>query len=120
MSRRDRQSVIMVVEDEPKVAEVAVIVIQSLGYVVFWCNSAKTAFKRIGHCDLVFTDLSMPEDSGLDLIKWIRAAGNDIPIVATTGNTGVLEVTLEHGASATIPKPWVRDDLQRTLAELLG
>ena len=110
----------MVVEDEPEVAEVSFIVIHSLGYDIFWCNSAKTAFKRIGHCDLVFTDLTMEEDSGLDLIDWIRAAGADVPIVATTGNTEVLEVALEHGANATIPKPWVRDDLRRTLTELLG
>ena len=120
MLHNDRKSVIMIVEDEPEVAEVGIAFAQMLGYEVFWCCSAEEAFERIGHCDLVFTDIFLQGDSGLDLIERIRAAGNEIPIVATAGNPAFLGEALRAGANATIPKPWARDALRRTFAELLG
>ena len=116
----DRKPVIMVVEDEPEVAEVGIMFAHTSGYEVFWCRSAEDAIERIGHCDLVFTDIFLQGDSGLDLIKRIRTAGNEIPIVATAGNTAILEEAIEAGANAIIPKPWKRDTLQRTFTELLG
>ena len=116
----DRKSVIMVVEDEPEVAEVAIMIAQTLGYEVFWCRSVEAAFERIGQCDLVFTDMFLQGDSGLDLIERIRAEGNGIPIVATAGNEALLGKALKAGANVSIPKPWRQDDLRRTFAELLG
>ena len=116
----DRKSVIMVVEDEPEVAEVGIEVAQMLGYEVFWCCSAEEVFESMEHCDLVFTDILLQGESGLDLIERIRTAGNEIPIVATAGNPAFLGEALKAGANATIPKPWARDALRRTFAELLG
>ena len=91
-----------------------------LGYDVFWCRTAETAFERIEHCDLVFTDIFLQGDSGIDLIERIRVAGNEIPIVATAGNEALLGKALKAGANASIPKPWKQDTLRRTFAELLG
>ena len=75
---------------------------------------------RLRECDLVFTDLAMDIVSGLELIKWIRGEGYDLPIVATSGNVGSLPLAQEAGANVCIPKPWELDVLKRTFAELLG
>ena len=112
MQRNDRKMVVMVVEDDALVAEVATTLIDSLGYDVFWCRSVGDAMERIHHCDLVFADILLPGKSGLELIEWIRAEGVDIPILATSGNHTQLAQAMFAGANAVIPKPWLTDVLK--------
>jgi CheY-like chemotaxis protein len=39
------------------------------------------------HYDLVLTDLNMPQMSGTELIQQMRAEGNSIPVILTSGNS---------------------------------
>ena len=116
----NRKPVIMIVENEPELCELGVSIAHGLGYMAFACSSAEEAVERIGECDLVFTDIMLSGKSGIDLIREIRAAGNDIPIVATSGLEENLFESRNAGANASIPKPWLREDLRRTFAELIG
>ena len=58
--------------------------------------------------DLLILDLNLPDGSGLDLLRQLRAEGEDVPIILLTANDLELdEVTgLEAGADDYITKPF--------------
>lgn len=58
--------------------------------------------------DLLILDINLPDGSGLDLLRQVRAAGNVMPVILLTANDLELdEVTgLEAGADDYITKPF--------------
>ena len=77
------------------------------------------------HFDLVITDLIMPEKEGLETIADIRKSCADLPIIAISGGGRVgpmdyLETARFIGADATLAKPFGRQELITTVAELLA
>jgi two-component system chemotaxis response regulator CheY len=58
--------------------------------------------------DAVLMDWSMPNMSGLDAVKAIRSAGNQVPIVMVTAASEAVHVqeALEAGANSYIVKPF--------------
>lgn len=81
---------ILVVDDEPVIRAFVVKVLQGHGYAVAPASGADEAFgllknseERIG---LLLTDLNMPDRNGLDLIRDVRKARPDIPVIAMSGN----------------------------------
>lgn len=70
--------------------------------------------------DVVLADLEMPDLSGMDLVRHIRALRGEsasVPIVAITANitTGVIERCLQAGMDGYLSKPVMPEDLQRTI-----
>jgi DNA-binding NtrC family response regulator len=57
------------------------------GYTVECISDAASAFIKLSieAFDLVLTDLMMPGMSGTDLLRMIRKAENDIPVIVLTG-----------------------------------
>ena len=86
-SRRGER--ILLVDDEPDVLEVEQQVLENLGYHVEACPSPQEALRRFradpGAFDLLFTDQSMPDMSGLELAASLRALRPDLPVVLCTG-----------------------------------
>jgi PAS domain S-box-containing protein len=80
---------VLVVEDDPVVAELAEDLIAELGYkthVVASSAEALDALSRRGPFDLVFSDVIMPGGlSGLELARRIRARHPELPVLLTTG-----------------------------------
>ena len=58
--------------------------------------------------DLLILDINLPDGSGLELLRQLRAAGNSTPVILLTANDLELdEVTgLEAGADDYITKPF--------------
>lgn len=78
---------IMVVDDEPDMCEVLGMQLSRAGYRVECISDATSAFIKLSiePFDLVLTDLMMPGMSGTDLLRMIRKAENDIPVIVLTG-----------------------------------
>jgi DNA-binding response OmpR family regulator len=72
--------------------------------------------------DLMLLDAMMPRKSGLDVLRELRAAGSEIPvlIVSAHGETAAPAGSREAGASAYLGKPIDFDELLGRIAELLG
>ena len=72
--------------------------------------------------DLIITDLNLPGDSGLDLIRTAKTHHPKTPILTTTGYSApkYLHSALREGADDVLMKPIERDDLLRKLLYLLG
>ena len=70
--------------------------------------------------DLVVTDLSMPNMSGIDLTQEIRKTDKKIPILLSTGH---MELEDEHtysnsGISHFIQKPWTAIELRKKIIQI--
>ena len=88
-------------------------------------QDAKTAGKLAAGepFDLIITDIYMPDRDGLDLIRDLRRLSPGIPFVAMSGMTGqlnMLKVAKHLGASHTLQKPFLAQDLLAAVEALIG
>ena len=67
--------------------------------------------------DIVFMDHRMPEMSGIDVTKAIRASGNTVPIIALTASaiSDLKRKMLAAGMNDCLSKPIIKSELMRIL-----
>jgi len=115
---------VMVVDDDEVNLLLAKEVIAMYGGCPVLCNSAKAAFAHLQHgtVDLIFLDVHMPEMTGLELAKRIRAhehlwKAKRCPIVALTASAMTSEIAacLEHGMDDVVLKPFAFETLKLML-----
>jgi len=72
------------------------------------------------HHNIVMTDYFMPEMSGVDMIRQLRADGFDGPIIGVTAATIGEQIgeMLNAGADLVLPKPLTKDSFIGAIAEL--
>lgn len=104
----------LVVEDEPKIAQVARDYLERAGFTVALAGDAKTALAQVRSAkpDLVVLDLGLPDQDGLDVIRTVRASSR-VPIVVLTarGDEPDRVVGLELGADDYVVKPFSPSEL---------
>jgi signal transduction histidine kinase/DNA-binding response OmpR family regulator len=102
---------ILFVDDEPALGSVGKKMLERLGYRVTVKLNALETIAAIrdqpGMFDLVITDLTMPGMDGLKLGSQLRQLQPGLPIILTTGYTGVMtdEKVREMGFRELIVKP---------------
>lgn len=71
--------------------------------------------------DLILTDLKMPQLSGLDLIRELRAAGELMPVLVLTGHADeqMHASLLRAGAQDYLSKPFSPDELRARVGNLV-
>lgn len=75
-----------------------------------------------GQFDLVLTDWNMPNKSGIELARDIRATGSTAPIIMVTTEaekSRVLEA-IQAGVNDYLVKPFTADDLRKKLEKFVG
>jgi len=119
---------ILVVEDEPSIAEVVGLYLRRSGYDVIFAKDGLEAQNKIeSHSpDLIIMDLMLPIIDGFELTRWLRDQ-SDTPIIMLTArrDEGDRIAGLEMGADDYILKPFspqevvsrVRAVLRRTKPE---
>ena len=100
---------IIVVEDDPSVAELVTLYLKNAGFVVEHCGTAteaRTAFAR-GTPACVILDLGLPDADGLDLFAELRRS-HDAPVIALTARAeDVQKISgLEAGLDDYLTKPF--------------
>jgi CheY-like chemotaxis protein len=123
LHRGDGQ-VVMIVDDEPLLIELAEGMIIGLGYASLAFSSsarASEAFDSGLKVDLLLTDEDMPGLSGSELVSAIRTKGWDIPVVMMSGNvtTPLKQRARANRVCALISKPFSRELLAATIARCL-
>ena len=105
---------ILVVEDEPSIAEVVGLYLQRAGYQVQTAADGKiaTTILEKGIPDLVILDLMLPEIDGLSLTRWLRDR-SDVPIIMLTARREEIDriAGLEMGADDYVVKPFSPQEL---------
>jgi two-component system NtrC family sensor kinase len=120
-SAPQRTGTVLLVEDNPAVAEVASSYFQQLGYVVRPVASASEALESLGRdqkIELVFSDILMPGGmNGLELGRTIRRLHPDMPVLLTTGLSTSATEALQQGF-ALLQKPFDLAALEQALLDL--
>ncbi|MBV9927004.1 MAG: sigma-54-dependent Fis family transcriptional regulator [Acidobacteria bacterium] len=107
-ARRQR---ILVVDDEDGITGALELILGEGGYEVRTAGSGAEAARRLGEgapFDLVFTDLRLPDATGIELLDRIKGDAPDTQVILMTAH-GSLDVTIEaikHGAYYYIEKPF--------------
>ena len=100
---------IMIVDDEPQVAEVLATSLQRQGHRTTVVHSGQEAIDRIkgGAYDALFLDVSMPGINGLQVLEEVRRTRPHLAVVVITGNATPeqVEEVKRLGAVDVIPKP---------------
>ena len=118
---RQASATVLLVEDNPAVADASAGLLEQLGYTVRWASDAETALAEIeaDGIDLVFSDIIMPgKMDGLKLALTIRERNPTLPILLTTGYSE----SAKHVRSAfpVLRKPYQLHELSRELSKLTG
>ena len=91
-----RDGRVLLVEDDPLIAEVVASALQDTGFRVQRCISADDALRYVragGHLDVVFSDVLTGGDlNGLQLVEVLRKEFPALPVVLTTGYVESLRV----------------------------
>lgn len=114
-----KHATILAVDDEPGIRNVLANLLKTQGHTVEVASSGYEALDQLQELevDIVFTDHGMPGMNGRQLAQSIRQLNPDMPIVLVTGDTE-FEDPFED-INAVIGKPFLLDDLQRVINELV-
>ena len=114
----------LLAEDEPHVSNALVTYLEWLGCEVTEVTDTATALEAMSRevFDLVITDLMMPGEGGLAVLRAARSAASPMPVLVMTGRgESELEEQLgEAGVVAVLRKPFGLKTLAATAAALLG
>lgn len=120
-----RQFTILVVDDEPLVLETAAELLQTRGHRVLVAASGAAALAMVQTVrpDLMLVDHYMPEMSGLELVRLLKAAPatQSIAIVALTAAISEVANELSRaGCIGFIPKPIDPTEFGQLIADILS
>ena len=109
---------VLAVDDDSLVLFNTTAMLEDLGHVALDATSGAQALAilRREKVDLVITDQSMPQMTGMQLLEAIRAEWPTLPVILATGYA-----ELPGGAGAGLPrlgKPFSEDELARAIAAL--
>jgi signal transduction histidine kinase len=116
---------ILLVEDEKSVCEFTAKGLNRNGYVVFTAHNAREAFelfqKEEGNFDLIFSDVGLPGQSGLEFVEQIQADTPDLKLLLSSGYTdhkSQWPIIREKGFKF-LQKPYALTDLLRVIKDIV-
>jgi DNA-binding NtrC family response regulator len=115
---------ILVVDDEIRYRELYARVLRNAGFAVHEAGSAAEALLHMDTSipDMIVSDVRMPGESGLDLLRRVREARPELPFLLVTAYADVREAVdaLKLGAVDYLAKPVDLDELLAAVRDTLG
>ena len=113
----------LLIEDEPGVAKAIELILMTEGFDVYSTDLGEEGidFGKICNCDIILLDLNLPDMSGHTVLKRLRAAGVNTPVLILTGNTELDSKISSFGLGADdyVTKPFNRDELTARIHAIL-
>ena len=114
---------ILIVEDEPAVARSLQYGLEFEGYIVTWAETGESALDIV-HTqtpDIILLDIRLPDISGFDICRQLRAEGFRMPILMLTARDEAIDkiLGLELGADDYVVKPYDLRELVARIRSLL-
>ncbi len=112
---------LLVVEDDPQLARLLTSALGREGYTLWLADNGLDAVQMAPQADLMLLDLGLPGLGGLEVIRELREAGWNLPIlvISAQGTEEIRVRALELGADDYLTKPMsVREMVARVRALL--
>jgi DNA-binding NtrC family response regulator len=121
---RVEKNVILVIDDEPSIADALKIILEDKGYDVLVAGTGLSGVEqsRQHRVDLIITDLQLPDISGLEVLSAIRERDPQSAVIMMTAH-GTPEVSAEatrRGAYTVLPKPFLPSEVLNQVAAALS
>jgi two-component system cell cycle sensor histidine kinase/response regulator CckA len=117
---------ILLVDDEPALAQATTLSLARLGYRVTGVHSAAEALTSFrvqrGDIDLVITDLTMPGMNGIELANSLHEIEPELPIILASGFGGMRTANFANGPGqrAVLQKPFTTEMLAGAVRQMLA
>ena len=116
---------VLVVDDQPNALNLIKDMLKSIGVTaVLTAGDAADALELLKDrgdlVDVVLCDWSMPEMSGLDLLKEVRELRPDLPFIMVTGTADPSSVLAakDGGVTGYINKPFSSEELRKKMSSV--
>jgi len=109
---------ILLIDDEPALLKA----LEQSGFRVFTARSGREATAKISEhpVDLLITDLNMPDEDGIEIIRRLRKNHPQLKVIAMSGTFGpnIMTIAQKLGADATLSKPMTAAQLLECIRRL--
>ncbi len=121
-AKNDARARVLLVEDSDLVRETTIEFLQELGFAVIAVDSAEAAVTTLEseRFDILFTDISLPGMSGVQLVKLARERAPGQRCVISSGYGSDLGRHTFGSGVVVLGKPYDLAALENTLDGLLG
>jgi DNA-binding response OmpR family regulator len=102
---------VLVVDDDRRLRHLVQVILEGDGFVVYGEEDGERLLAKVRQLrpDLVLLDLAMAHVSGLDALRTLRSAGEDVPVVMLSASTepALMVAAFEAGADDYVTKPFI-------------
>ena len=113
---------ILVIEDEPAIADTLVYALKTEGFGPEWCSTGRAGLAALANksFSLVVLDVGLPDTTGFEICKAIRAK-SAVPIIFLTARSSELDrvLGLELGGDDYLVKPFSPRELTARVKAIL-
>lgn len=109
---------ILIIDDEELARFTMREILEGAGYEVIEAKNGNQglAYQKAQPCDLVITDIIMPEKEGVETIIEMKRDFPNVPIIAISGggrtrNLDFLKLAKQYGAGKILAKPFSEEEL---------
>ena len=118
---------ILVTDDSRVMRQIVIRTLRQAGYDdhdIVEAVDGRDAFDKVGSekPDLVLSDWNMPEMTGIECLRALRASGSQVPFgfVTSEGSDDMRSTASAAGALFLIAKPFTADTFEDHLAPVIG
>lgn len=123
MEQKKNSATILIVDDDDLIRMSLSVLISSLGFNCIVASDGKEAMEVLekSNCDLVLSDIVMPNMDGLELLKGIRENYPETDVILATGyeDRANYAAVIQAGAIDFIKKPIDNSELEAKLARAM-
>src|SRR5580765_2715034 len=114
---------ILVVDDEPNIADNLRLTLNNAGYEVETAGNMVSAMVRLEEreCSLALVDLILPDGDGLHLLRLLKAKDPSLEVIIMTGHSSIAKAVeaTKQGAFYFVAKPFNTDEMLMLVGKAL-
>jgi two-component system nitrogen regulation response regulator NtrX len=115
------QKRILIVDDEENIGRSLRLILEREGYAVTTCVNLAEAKAHPARADAYLIDVRLPDGSGIDLVRWMKANDVASPMLMISGHGTIADAVeaTRAGAFDFLEKPLSRDKVLLSLRHAL-
>jgi two-component system nitrogen regulation response regulator NtrX len=112
---------LLIVDDEENIGRSLRLILEREGFAVSLCGSLAEAKAHSQRADVYMIDVRLPDGSGIDLVRWLRASDVDAPVIMISGHGTIADAVgaTRAGAFDFLEKPLGREKVLLSLRHAL-
>ena len=114
---------VLLIEDDPMIGRAVATGLRGCGYAVDWVRDGDAAELALGNgtYDVALLDLGLPRKDGLEVLKGMRRAKMELPVMVITARDALADrvAGLDSGADDYLVKPFDLDELLARLRAVM-